>query len=309
MIEGKKSRRVFSPEEKLAVLHMRPLVDPAMPVTVLCKRVGITPKTYYEWEKAYQDAGLEGLKPVIRTPYSAAITNPEVIQGVRKLAQEHPLWPCTRLHREIQKRGVKISRYGFERLLTNEGLLTVESRVAIVEQAIVKGDISPGSYELASLFKVNPCLEDWYRMGERPRYPMGILAIALGRKNPVLRGRYLVITVDFDSLYLCGLLAKARDYTAISRFVSNSNLKFGRQRGSDEVLYIFRNIPESIIPDGDLCDILRKHEINKYLANNCLGWSGGTLRVITQKVKEEFLPQLKEATSSQAGEMLLNASA
>ncbi|WP_027456983.1 helix-turn-helix domain-containing protein [Dechloromonas agitata] len=305
MAERKKSRPVFSAEQKLAILHMQPLLYPEMPITALCKRVGITPKTYYEWEKAYKADGLEGLKPVIRTPYSAAISSPEVIQGILALTKEHPQWSCTRLHKEIQKRGVKTSRYAFERVLANHGLLTVESRVAVVEQAIIKGEISPNSEELESVFNINPCLADWYRMGERPRYPIGIEAVSLGQKNRALRGHYLVITVDFDSLYVLGILAKARDYLSVKRLVKQSQSLFARPRGSPEGLFIFGSISESILTEAYQCEISIYQESNKYLMSTCLGRSEGALSVIRQKIKETLLPKLKEASSLQAGETLL----
>ena len=305
MAERKKSRPVFSAEQKLAILHMQPLLYPEMPITALCKRVGITPKTYYEWENAYKADGLEGLKPVIRTPYSPAISSPEVIQGILDLTREHPQWSCTRLHKEIQKRGVKISRYAFERVLANHRLLAVESRVAVVEQAIIKGEILPSSAELESLFDINPCLADWYRMGERPRYPMGIEAISLGQKNRALRGHYLVITVDFDSLYVLGILAKAKDYLSVKRLVKQSQSLFARPRGSLEGLFIFESLPESIVTEADRCEISLYQESNKYLMSKCLGRSEGALSVIKQKIKETLLHRLKEASSLQAGETLL----
>ena len=305
MAERKKSRPVFSAEQKLAILHMHPLLYPEMPITALCKRVGITPKTYYEWEKAYKADGLEGLKPAIRTPYSAAITSPEVIQGILDLTREHPHWSCTRLHKEIQKHGVKISRYAFERVLANHGRLAIESRVAVVEQAIIKGEISPSSKDLESLFNINPCLADWYRMGERPRYPMGIEAVSLGQKNRALRGHYLVITVDFDSLYVLGILAKARDYLSVKRLVKQSQSLFARPRGSLEGLFIFGSIPESIITEADQCEISIYQESNKYLMSTCLGRSEGALSVIRQKIKEPLLPSLKEVGPLHAGETLL----
>jgi len=305
MVERKKSRLAFSAEQKVAILHMHPFLYPEMPITALCKRVGITPKTYYEWEKAYKANGLAGLKPVIRTPYSPAITSPDVIQGILDLTREHPQWSCTRLHKEIQKRGVKISRYAFERVLTNHGLLTVESRVAVVEQAIIKGEISPSSGELESLFDINPCLADWYRMGERPRYPMGIEALSLGQKNRGLRSHYLVITVDFDSLYVLGMLAKARDYLSVKGLIKQSQSLSARPRGSLEGLFIFGSIPESIITEADQCEISLYQESSKYLMSKCLGRSEGALSVIRQQVKATLLPRLKEASSLQAGETLL----
>lgn len=284
---------------------MRPLLDPGMPITALCKQVGITPKTYYEWEKAYIAHGLEGLKPVARKPYGVGGIHPQVIETILGLARSHPYWSCTKLHNQLKNHGIQITRYALLRILDDHCLGTVESRVGATEQAIVNGVISPGTEELTLLFAENPCLADWYLMGERPRYPMGINAISLGSKNLALRRHYLVLAIDFDSHFVCGLLAKARDYTAVKHFIQASQSLFSRPRGSLERLFIFGDIPNSIIPDSDLCEIKILQESNKYILTKCQGLSDGALRVITRKAMNELLPKLKKAGSMQEAKMSL----
>ena len=305
MAERKKSRPKFSPEQKLAILHMRPFLDPEISITTLCTRVGVTPKTYYEWEKAYVTHGLEGLKPVVRKPYGDAGMHPQVMESILSLAQSRPYWSNNRLHNHLKNQGIQITRYALLRILDDHGLGTVESRMGATEKAIVKGDISPGTEELALLFGVNPCLADWYLMGERPRYPMGIDAISLGNKNPALRKHYLVLTIDYDSHYVCGLLAKARDYTTVKHFIQASQSLFSRPRGSLEGLFIFGDTPNSIISDSDLCEIKFRQESNKYFHNKCPGQSTGALQFITRKTIDEYLPKLKEVGSMQEAEAAL----
>jgi transposase len=55
----KATRRKFSSEEKIRVVLEG--LRGEIPVTELCRREGISPATYYQWSKAFLDAGKNGL--------------------------------------------------------------------------------------------------------------------------------------------------------------------------------------------------------------------------------------------------------
>lgn len=305
MPELKKSRPHFTAEEKLAILHMRRLLAPEMPVITLCKKVGITPKTYYEWEKAYAANGLNGLKPAERKSYGDVTTRAEVIEAVLGVARLQPYLPSAKLHAEINRQH-RITHYALRRILSDHRLDSIESRVGAVEQAIIRGSISPGSDELKSLFKVNPCLEDWYRMGERPRYPIGLDAIPLGKKS-ALPGYYLILAIDFDSLYIRGLLTRGKSTGAGMPFLCDSAYGFRRNRGTLENLVIFGKVPNSIIREYDRCDIQRHDKSNNYIQKECSGRSSGAITVVNEKVRTTLLPILKEKLTIDEAQAVLTS--
>jgi transposase len=55
----KATRRTFSPEEKIRIVVEG--LRGEIPVTELSRREGISPATYYQWSKAFLEAGKNGL--------------------------------------------------------------------------------------------------------------------------------------------------------------------------------------------------------------------------------------------------------
>jgi transposase-like protein len=305
MNEQKKSRPGFCAEQKLAVIHMRELLEPGTTISSLCQRIGITPKTYYEWEKAFRTHGVDGLKPVARQPYSARTTRPETIDRILGLARLFPYWSSSRLHREMQQQGIKITRHAFERVLSEHGLANRELRIGKVEQAILAEELQPDSDQMKELFKANPCLADWQRMGHDPRYPMGIEALPVGGKSPALKGHYLVLAVDYDSLYVRGILVKARQFFTVADFMHESLYRARRRNGSKADLLIFGIVPALIVREEASLEIIVAQKSAKYQRRRKLGPLAATPRLIAKKAKTEVVPAIKVAASLEEARAVL----
>src|ERR1700732_3046875 len=63
---SKKSRKRFSPQEKLAILRLHLLEQ--TPISDVCDRHGIHPTMFYRWQKEFFENGTAALEPRSRRP-------------------------------------------------------------------------------------------------------------------------------------------------------------------------------------------------------------------------------------------------
>ena len=62
----KKTRKRFTPEEKVAILRLHLLEH--VPVSDLCDQHGIHPTMFYRWQKEFFEYGAAALEPRLRRP-------------------------------------------------------------------------------------------------------------------------------------------------------------------------------------------------------------------------------------------------
>jgi transposase InsO family protein len=77
-------------------------------VTEVCRRHGISRKTYYAYLKRFRSEGVEGLEPRSRQP----INQPQRMDAVVEetlclLRKDHPKWGARRIRAELTRRGIK----------------------------------------------------------------------------------------------------------------------------------------------------------------------------------------------------------
>lgn len=75
-------------------------------VTEICRRYGISRKTFYVYRDRYRVLGLPGLEPRSRRPkHSPSRTSAEVESLIVEIRRERPYWGARRIHSELARRG------------------------------------------------------------------------------------------------------------------------------------------------------------------------------------------------------------
>ena len=116
------------------IYHRRVLVlDQAAtePVAVVCRRHGISRKTFYRWADRARRHGLAALMPKgRRSPAMPNATPPEVVEVVLAEAVARPTLGARRLLEHLEERGVTLSASGVQKILTRHRLGRRAQRLA-----------------------------------------------------------------------------------------------------------------------------------------------------------------------------------
>jgi transposase len=96
----------------MAAMRLEVLLEAARSgetVTEVCRRHGISRKTYYAYLKRFRSEGVDGLEPRSRQP----INQPQrmdaaVEEALCRLRKDHPKWGARRIRAELSRRGIKL---------------------------------------------------------------------------------------------------------------------------------------------------------------------------------------------------------
>jgi transposase len=117
-LELAKARRL----QILAASQNRKVVD-------ICREFGISRSTFYNYKRAYDAHGEEGLKPQVRAkPNMPNKTPPEIEAHIVKLSLEHPKLSYLRIGEMLNQAGIKISGSGVRKVWKRHGLSRYEDR-------------------------------------------------------------------------------------------------------------------------------------------------------------------------------------
>lgn len=76
-------------------------------VTEVCRRYGISRKTYYAYRARYRAEGLPGLEPRSRRPHGCAHRTPEHVEDlIVALRERHPRWGARKIRAELVRQGL-----------------------------------------------------------------------------------------------------------------------------------------------------------------------------------------------------------
>lgn len=107
-------------------------------VSGTCKEYGISRTIYYQWSKAYQQQGMDGLADKARQPIMPnkvdKRTEKMILQYIAKFPEDGP----KRIFYELQDEGVKVGESGIYNVLRRNGLSKREAREAYAEEIKAK---------------------------------------------------------------------------------------------------------------------------------------------------------------------------
>jgi len=195
-------------ESKIAKnrLTLLQLAEQLRNVSEACRRRGVSRSQFYEYKRAFQEHGFEGLKDLPPIPKSCPHeTSPEVREQIIALSIEHPAWGQAHVSDQLRLRGVSVSPTTVRNLWLKEGLETRYKRTLRLEEETHGADIDLTAEQIRLLEKANPCFRERHVESAYPGYLLSQDTFYVGVIKGV--GRiYLQAVVDTYGSYAFGKL-------------------------------------------------------------------------------------------------------
>jgi len=190
-------------EKKIAQkrLSLLQLAERLRNVSEACRRREVSRSQFYEYKRAFQERGLEGL--VDRPPIPKTFPNgtPVEVRGkVIRLSIEHPVWGPVRVSDQLRLEGVSVSPSTVRNIWLKEGLETRYKRILRLEEEKNGKDVELTEEQIRLLEKANPCFRERRVESPYPGYLLSQDTFMVGTMKGV--GRiYLQAVVDTYGSY------------------------------------------------------------------------------------------------------------
>ena len=186
-------------------------------VSEACRHHGISRSQFYEYKRAFQERGLDGL--VDRPPIPKSFPNetlPEVKERVIAVSLAHPVWGPVRVSDQLRLEAVAVSPGTIRNIWIKEDLETRYKRLLRMEEEKNGLEIDLTEEQIRLLEKANPCFRERKVESPYPGYLLSQDTFMVGTIKGV--GRiYLQAVVDtygsfaFGKLYTSKLPETAAD--------------------------------------------------------------------------------------------------
>ena len=178
-------------------------------VSEACRRRGISRSQFYEYKRAFQERGLDGLKDQLPIPKSFPNETPsEVKERIIAMSLKHPAWGPMKLSDNLKLEGVNVSPSTVRNLWLKEGLETKYKRILRFEEQHAGMEIELTEEQIRLLEKANPCFKERHVESPYPGYLLSQDTFMVGTLKGVGRV-YLQAVVD-----TYGSFAFAKLYTS-----------------------------------------------------------------------------------------------
>lgn len=186
-------------------------------VSEACRCHGVSRSQFYEYKRAFQERGFEGL--VDRPPIPKTFANetpPEVKEKVIELSLEHPAWGPVHVSDHLRLRNVTVSPSTVRNIWVKENMETKYKRLLLLEEEKNGKDVDLTEEQIKLLEKANPCFRERHVESSYPGYLLSQDTFMVGTIKGI--GRiYLQAVVDtygsfaFGKLYTSKLPETAAD--------------------------------------------------------------------------------------------------
>ena len=186
-------------------------------VSEACRHHGISRSQFYEYKRAFQERGLDGL--LDRPPIPKSFPNetlPEVKERIIAVSLAHPVWGPVRVSDQLRLEAVAVSPGTIRNIWIKEDLETRYKRLLRMEEEKNGLDIDLTEEQIRLLEKANPCFRERRVESPYPGYLLSQDTFMVGTIKGV--GRiYLQAVVDtygsfaFGKLYTSKLPETAAD--------------------------------------------------------------------------------------------------
>ncbi len=140
-------------------------------VSEACRRHSISRSQFYEYKRAFQEKGLEGLldhPPIPKSfPHETSL---EVKEKVIALSLEHPAWGPLRISDQLRLQGISVSPSTVRNLWIKENLETKYKRLLRLEEEKNGQDLELTEEQVRLLEKANPCFRERHVESPYPSY-------------------------------------------------------------------------------------------------------------------------------------------
>src|SRR5512141_2248460 len=173
-------------------------------VSEACRHHGISRSQFYEYKRAFQERGFDGL--VDRPPIpknSPNETPPECREKVIALSIKHPSWGPMKISDQLRLENVSVSPSTVRNIWIKESMETRYKRLLRMEEE--KGDVELTEEQIRLLEKANPCFRERHVESPYPGYLLCQDTFMVGSLKGIGRV-YLQAVVDTYGSYAFGKL-------------------------------------------------------------------------------------------------------
>ena len=185
-------------EKKIAHnrLTLLQLAERLRNVSEACRRRGISRSQFYEYKRAFQERGIDGLKDQLPIPKSFPNeTQAEVREAIIAMSIEHPAWGPLKVSDNLRLQGISVSPSTVRNIWIKEGLETRYKRILRFEEQHNGTEIDLTEDQIRLLEKANPCFKERHVESLYPGYLLSQDTFMVGTLKGVGRV-YLQAVVD-----------------------------------------------------------------------------------------------------------------
>lgn len=213
---------------KLTLLQ---LAEKLKNVSEACRRKGMSRSQFYEYKRAFQEHGFEGLVDQLPIPRVFPNATPaEIKECILAISMEHPAWGKGRITDHLRLEGIVLSSSTVRNILLREGLETKYKRILRIEEQRWGSDMELTEEQVRLIEKANPCFRE--RKVES-RYPGHLLCqdtFTVGTLKGIGRV-YLQAVVDTYGSYAFGKLYTSKGAETAADVLYDRVLPFYKEQG------------------------------------------------------------------------------
>ncbi len=140
-------------------------------VSEACRRHSVSRSQFYEYKRAFQERGFEGLVDRPPIPKSSPHeTAPEVRDKIIASSLKHPAWSSVRLSDHLRLEGISVSASAIRNLWIKENMENKYKRLLRLEEEKADTELDLSEEQIRLLEKANPCFRERHVESPYPGY-------------------------------------------------------------------------------------------------------------------------------------------
>lgn len=213
---------------KLTLLQ---LAEKLKNVSEACRRKGMSRSQFYEYKRAFQEHGFEGLVDQLPIPRVFPNATPaEIKERILAISMEHPAWGKGRITDHLRLEGIVLSSSTVRNILLREGLETKYKRILRVEEQRWGSDMELTEEQVRLIEKANPCFRERKVESRYPGYLLCQDTFTVGTLKGIGRV-YLQAVVDTYGSYAFGKLYTSKGAETAADVLYDHVLPFYKEQG------------------------------------------------------------------------------
>jgi transposase InsO family protein len=212
-------------------LNLLQLAERLNNVTEACKRRGVSRSQFYEYKRAFQQHGFDGLIDRLPIPNSCPHETPvEVKKKIIATSIRHPKGGQQHISDQLRLQGISVSPSTVLNIWLKEGLETRYKRILRLEEELHGKGIELTEEQVKLIEKANPCFKERHVESPYPGYLLSQDTFMVGTIKGV--GRiYLQAVVDTYSSYAFGKLYTSKHPITAVDVLNDRVLPFYKSHG------------------------------------------------------------------------------
>lgn len=185
-------------------------------VSEACRRRGISRSQFYEYKRAFQERGLDGLKDQLPIPKSFPNETPsEVKERIIAMSIKHSAWGPMKVSDNLKLEGVSVSPSTVRNLWLKEGLETKYKRILRFEEQHAGTEMELTEEQIRLLEKANPCFKERHVESPYPGYLLSQDTFMVGTLKGVGRVYMQAVVDTYGSFAFAKLYTSKMPETAV----------------------------------------------------------------------------------------------